>query len=158
MKIHLRQLEAGQTQFAGRVEEDVYQLHDPDVTPVGGYEYEVEAGMQGDSVWAVGHVHAEFDLRCVNCLEKFRFPVDLPGFAAQKEAKGPEILDLTEEVREDILLALPPHPKCDWTGDVVCSGRQIAASHAPNASRDTPESAAGSSGHSWDALNQLKID
>lgn len=155
MKIHLRQLEAGQTQFAGRVEQDVYQLEDETVVPRGGYEYDVEAGQQGQSVWVTGQVSASFDLRCVNCLEMFRYSVELPDFAAQQDVSGPEIIDLTDEVREDILLALPPHPKCDVDGDVICPGRRLAADHAPE---KAPQERARSSDSSWDALNQLDID
>jgi len=33
-----------------------------------------------------------------------------------------DTVDLTEEVREDILLALPPHPHCDWDGGKACAG------------------------------------
>ncbi len=35
---------------------------------------------------------------------------------AQIDRTGPELVDLTPAIREDILLALPPYPRCDWDG------------------------------------------
>ncbi len=159
MKISLRELNAGHTHFNGVVEEDVYQLNDPDVVPDGGYRYDVEAGSQEGSLWVVGRVGAGFQLRCVRCLECFPFSVELPDFAVQKEGGQAEIIDLTEEVREEILLSLPPHPTCDWAGGRVCPGHRLAAEHAPeSASPSALRNIADSPGSSWDALNKLDID
>ena len=43
--------------------------------------------------------------------------------ALQVELPATETVDLTPELREDILLALPAHPHCDWSGERVCPGR-----------------------------------
>ena len=59
------------------------------------------------------------------------------------------MVDLTPLVREDILLALPAHPHCDWSGEKTCR-------HALRQRRPEFEE---SSEHSevWGALDQLKI-
>jgi uncharacterized metal-binding protein YceD (DUF177 family) len=61
------------------------------------------------------------------------------------------MVDLTGYLREDIVLALPPHPHCDWNGERVCKGvarlKQVqAAAESPAEERDV-----------WGALDQLKI-
>jgi len=48
--------------------------------------------------------------------------VRVEDFATQIELNGRETVDLTDAVREDILLALPPYPHCDWNGQNVCKG------------------------------------
>jgi uncharacterized metal-binding protein YceD (DUF177 family) len=87
----------------------------------------------------------------VACLEHFRYPLEVADFACQVELTGSETVDLTEPVREDILLALPAHPHCDWNGEKVCHGVPFGAksdgSDAPLAGK--PDA--------WDALDQLKL-
>jgi uncharacterized metal-binding protein YceD (DUF177 family) len=58
---------------------------------------------------------------------------------------------LTEPVREDILLALPPHPHCDWNGERVCAGvsYRIKSEGADAPLVEKPDA--------WDALDQLKL-
>mgnify|MGYP000399458377 CR=1 FL=1 len=151
MKIQLRELEKGHTQFTGTIDEDIFGLNDPNCVPEGGYRYDVEGGQLGSSLWVHGLVEASFKLRCVSCLELFDFPIVLPDFATQIEHNGSEIADLTAEVREDILLALPTHPHCDWAGTVECPGeipKAIAASEEPPVA---------DSGSAWDALKKLDI-
>ena len=65
---------------------------------------------------------ADLELECVRCLTRFPYTVEVPDFAAQVELTTAETVDLTDEIREDILLALPPHPHCDWNGATTCAG------------------------------------
>jgi hypothetical protein len=47
-----------------------------------------------------------------------------------------DTVDLTEYLREDTVLALPAHPRCDWDGSRICPGpkvpRQVAEEKEPN--------------------------
>ena len=43
------------------------------------------------------------------------------------ELRGPETVDLTPSMREEILLNLPAHPHCDRDGDRVCQAKQVTA-------------------------------
>ena len=46
--------------------------------------------------------------------------VQAPAFAVHTELHGPETVDLSPFMREDILLNLPPHPRCDREVGRVC--------------------------------------
>ena len=59
-------------------------------------------------------------MRCVRCLESFPFDIEVKDFAVHTELTGPEVVDLTPFMREDILLNLPPYPHCDREGGRVC--------------------------------------
>jgi uncharacterized metal-binding protein YceD (DUF177 family) len=49
----------------------------------------------------------------------------VPAFATHIELRGPETVDLTPFMREDLLLNLPAHPHCDRDGNRVCKAKQI---------------------------------
>jgi len=55
------------------------------------------------------------------------------------------------------LLALPPHPHCDWSGERVCQG--ALSRFKTEAARETLSDSqdAGSTPAVWGALDQLKI-
>lgn len=65
----------------------------------------------------------------------------------QVELGGSETVDLTPFIREDILLVLPAHPRCDWDGQKVCEGAGEWKTPAEN-----PEETADA----WEALDKLK--
>ena len=93
----------------------------------------------------------DLELECVNCLERFRFPLEVQDFACQVELPGSEMVDLTGYLREDIVLALPPHPHCDWNGERVCKG--AARLNEVHAAADS----LADENEVWGALDQLKI-
>ena len=59
---------------------------------------------------------------CIACdvSKRSRFDIEVKDFAVHTELAGPEVVDLTPFMREDILLNLPPYPHCDREGGRVC--------------------------------------
>ena len=148
MKIHLRQIHENGLHLEG--EEDpafleLEQQREIFVNAIGPVRYQLEVGLSGSGLFATGNLSLDLDVECVNCLVKFTYPLRVPDFAMQTELDGGETVDLTPWVREDILLALPPYPHCDWTGERVC----------PGALRKTTD--VSSDSHAWDALDKLKL-
>lgn len=156
MKVHVSQIPSEGLHISGTESAKMLEFHDPLVRPVSDVHYALDVGLSDGGLFATGEVGVDLDLQCVACLETFRFPVSVPGFACQVELTGAEAVDLTEPVREDILLALPPHPHCDWNGERVCKGAPIPASTEVAAAL-APESEAERSRKVWGALDQLKI-
>ena len=87
----------------------------------------------------------DVNVQCVACLRNFTYPVRVEDFATQVELNGRETVDLTDQMREDILLALPPYPHCDWNGQNVCKGALRESTESPGES------------HAWDELDKLKF-
>jgi len=83
----------------------------------------------------------------VSCLEKFVHEIRVPAFALHTELHGPETVDLTPFMREDILLNLPAHPRCDRDGDRICEARQVETAEQ-NTKRESD----------WSALDKLKLN
>ena len=62
-------------------------------------------------------------------------------------------IDLTTSLREDILLALPTHPRCE-SGNVTPRECPAEGRFDPGQDASGDESATG--GKAWEALDQLK--
>jgi len=124
----------------------ILELNDPLVKPRSGVRWSLDIGLSDGGLFATGKLAVDLNLECASCGEKFTFPLRVNDFAMQMELHGPETVDLTDQMREDILLALPPYPHCDWNGQNVCKG-------ALRESKENP----GESQHTWDELDKLKF-
>lgn len=148
MKIHLLQVPPEGLHVEGEESNEFLDLHEEGVKPVGPVSYSLEVGTNAHGLWATGELGVDFEFECVCCLRKFRHRIEVPNFVTQVELDGRELVDLTEVVREDILLALPPYPRCDSLGKEVCPG-----SRSMQAETESQPSAQAA----WNALDKLKL-
>jgi uncharacterized metal-binding protein YceD (DUF177 family) len=151
MKIHLNQIPHDGLHVEGTESSKILDLKEPGLQAAGDIHYALDVGVSDGGLFATGQLGVDLDLECVGCLERFRYPLRVPDFACQVELTGSEMVDLTESLREDILLALPPHPHCDWNGKRVC---QRVAYRAKSEAADAPLAGKPAA---WDALDQLKL-
>jgi uncharacterized metal-binding protein YceD (DUF177 family) len=149
MKIHLLQIPAEGKHLEGEQSSSILDLRDPEhLRALGPIHYSLDVGRSGGGFFATGQLTVDLELQCVSCLEPFLYPLKVENFACQLEIGSAETVDLTEPIREDILLALPPHPHCDWNGESDCRGAfHRAAENEPL--REDREL--------WGALDQLKL-
>ena len=154
MKVHLNQIPDEGLHVEGVESSKILDLHEPAVRPVSDVRYALDVGVSDGGLFATGTLGVDLDLECVACLERFSYPLEVADFACQVELTGSESVDLTGMVREDILLALPPHPHCDWNGERVCQGAQLRAKAADSLT-ETDETE--TTRRVWGALDQLKI-
>lgn len=92
-------------------------LEEAGAVPVGPLRYSLDVGVSGDGLFATGSLRVRVRMTCVVSLEPFERDIEIEGFAMQKELGGSELVDLTPEIREDIHLALPAHPRSDAMSD-----------------------------------------
>lgn len=148
MKIHLKQIPQGGTlHIEGEEDASFVGFEEAGFKPVGPVVYSIDAGLSDDGLFATGSVSVRVKGRCVACLEDFETEVVLDPYATQVELDGRELVDLTGEIREDMHLALPAHPRCDGDGTRTCPAR---FPQAP--ATDLPATNTG-----WDALDKLNI-
>jgi uncharacterized protein len=145
MKVHINQIPADGLHIEGEDPASILELDDPYVKPRGGVRWSLDIGLSDGGLFATGKLAIDLDVECVSCLRKFTYPLRVEDFATQIELTGPETVDLTDQMREDILLALPPYPHCDWNGQNVCKGAARESTEAPGES------------HTWDELDKLKF-
>jgi len=135
----------------GEEEFPIPELVTEDVRCTGPLRYALDLGISEGALWATGSLAQPVELRCVRCLERFPFTIEAKAFSLHLDLTGPEVIDLTPYLREDILLNLPPHPHCDREGGRVCP-----AETRPEASAPTP-GADGKRPPDWSALDKLKL-
>ena len=146
MKVHLNQIPSHGLHIEGVEEADILELNSEELRQKSGIEYSLEVGVSDNGLFATGTLRVLLDLECVSCLTRFDYPLEISDFALQVELDGRETVDLTPYIREDIVLALPPYPRCDWQGERACKGLKSAPVAAPEKKSDA-----------WGALDSLKI-
>ncbi|MEI6714704.1 MAG: hypothetical protein WCO60_13190 [Verrucomicrobiota bacterium] len=148
MKIHILQIPEEGKHIEGEDPVSVLELGESHMEAIAPLEYSLDVGLSDGGLFATGHLKTKFKTQCVSCLESFELPIEISDFACQVELTGREEVDLTDLLREDILLALPPHPHCDGTGERSCSGPPKCA---------TDETLPESPRMVWGDLDRLKL-
>jgi uncharacterized metal-binding protein YceD (DUF177 family) len=146
VKVHLKQIPTGGLHLEGDEECPILELETEGIHCVGPLHYSIDLGVTSGALWASGSLSQPVELRCVACLEKFVHEIQVPAFAMHTELHGPETVELTPFMREDLLLNLPAHPHCDRDAGRVCKPKQIEAA-AQDAGRKSD----------WSALDKLKL-
>ena len=152
MKIHLNQIPPEGLHLVG---EESCPLEDvADVRCVGPLRYDLEVGVSDGALWAQGALAQTVELSCVACLEKFEHEIKVPAFALHTDLHGPETIDVTPFLREDILLNLPAHPHCDRDGGRACKRAIAQETNAAGPELAQLEKRE----HDWEALDKLNIE
>jgi len=148
MKVHLLQIPPEGLHIEGEEHEDILGLEAEPIRNASPLRYSLDVGLSNGGLFATGSLAIDLELECVNCLRKFTYPLRLDSFALQTELSGSELVDLTPLVREDIVLALPAHPHCNWDGKNVCSGAYELKKYETE----------NKTSSAWEALDQLKAN
>ena len=96
------------------------ETHDEMVRAGQTLQHDLEVQLLDDSLLVRGSLRLTIDCECVRCLKPFPYRLELndwichlPLIGDEKVLVVDDSVDLTEVIREDILLALPAHPVCD---------------------------------------------
>ena len=152
MKIHLKQIPADGLHLEGEESCPIKELETDEMRCAGPLRYNLDIGISEGALWANGSLEQPVELRCVSCLENFPYDIKVPAFALHTELHGPEKVDLTPLMREDLLLNLPAHPHCDRDG-----GRTCKTPVAPIPAKAEEPDKAAKLEHDWGALDNLKL-
>ena len=88
-------------------------LDEPFVKSFGGVRYRLTAQVVGTELLVRGHLEQDFDLVCSRCGKDFDDTIKVDDFLQSYEiSENVSEVDLTVDVRESIILALPTYPVC----------------------------------------------
>ena len=125
--------------FDGEI--DIIDLDEEFVHPFGGVRYALRVQAVGTELLVRGRLEQDFTLVCSRCGNDFDTTVKVDDFTASFEIDDKtEVVDLTDEARESIILALPTYPVCDE----ACQGI-VQKTEMPADDR-------------WGALDGLKVE
>ena len=94
-------------------EVDCVDIDEEFVKPAGAARYRLDAKLYGTELLVRGHLEQDFVLACSRCGKDFTTTVEVDDFtfSCEVDEKSPQV-DLTEEIRESIILVLPAYPVC----------------------------------------------
>lgn len=164
MKINLKNFPAEGRDFEGEDPVDILDISDPEYRFESPVKYRLHAQVLGHALVVTGRVWTRVGATCVRCLKDNEQTVEVRDFVVHREiAPTEDFADLTENLREDTLLALPQNPLCskDCRGLCPVCGQNLnertcsCANQA--ASADSQRVGDGSTGTPWSALDRIRI-
>jgi uncharacterized metal-binding protein YceD (DUF177 family) len=99
--------------FSGQLSEAVFDLPKEDAAPVGTLDYDLWVQRFGNELLLTGTISVPFQFKCVVTLKNFVQTIHLESTAISIEIGASSQLDVTEALREEVLLAFPTNPRCD---------------------------------------------
>lgn len=141
--------------FEGELAPAALDVEEDELLHIGGpLRYRVQVVPAGDEILVRGVVSQAFRCVCSRCADPFTLEVREPDLTASfPHAECGDFLDLTPELREAILLALPSYPICkeECLGLCVACGANL--NKDPKACTCTPETRK----EQWAVLDQLGL-
>lgn len=143
--------------YVGELPKEIFGLPEDDAQAVGPLEYEVWAQRFGSELLLTGELAASFEFTCVRTLHPFVQTIRLEGAAISLEIEREGEIDVTEALREEVLINFPVDPRCE-DGDVPqkceIDSRYLSVDKPPEDGLPTPPRA--ESDDRWSALDILK--
>lgn len=151
LHLHTASLERGPVHLEGTLRSTVLDLEkDPFIRNVGDILYELDAERKSTDILIRGSVQAEMELECSRSGRFFSTIVKESAFLRDYSiSECPTgVLDLTGDVREAVLLAIPTYP---------VSPEAQSESFTPPGVEVQSEDEPDSDGSPWSALNNLDL-
>ena len=151
--IDVSRLDKDGEDFEDVLNDAVLELTGDLLRPFAGIRYSLFAQQLGRELLVRGTLAQDFDAVCSRCGGDFDFTVTVLDFTVSVEIDDKtEYVDLTDEVRQSIILALPTYPVCRPECLGVC----------PSCGKNLNEGPCGCTHDEkddrWGALDGLKID
>lgn len=113
--LDIARMEPAGEALEGALEETVLEIaaDDPLIRSAGAVHYSLRAEIVANELIVRGAVRTRIGFACSRCALWFEREVGAPDFFFSRDvSEAPEGVDLTESLREAIMLALPAYPLC----------------------------------------------
>lgn len=153
-QIDIRSLPDGGRDISGQESPDFFGLEAKDsIQAASPLTYELHIERDSGDLLISGRLAVTFSLECGCCLERFDYHVEMEDYASELEIAKDATINLTDTIREDILLTLPSYPRCE-DGNVrprQCPAEGRFEPALETAGEEPPNAGQGV----WEALNKL---
>ena len=132
---------------------------DPPLAPAGDITYHLSAVMAGADLIVTGKASVPIVTVCARCLDDIRVTIAVKDLCFHFEKVRDLEVDLTDDVREELLLAVPSCFYCSPDCKGICPICGTNLNHAAcSCDRDRPEPESGDAAPSpWDQLDALSF-
>ena len=152
MKVNVKRIPIQGEMLRGAEPASIMDLDEPNIHFLREVEYDLLAQVQGNALLVTGKLRTPATLRCSRCLRIFDQVLQVQQFVFHQELHGEDFVDLTANIREDIILELPQRALCDQDCKGLC----------PRCGQNLDEGACqcepSQDDLRWHALDQLKFD
>jgi len=152
MKINVGRIPEDGEILRGAESAAVLDLDDQNVRFEKEIEYELHAQVRGNALLVTGTLRTPATVLCGRCLKVLKLLLVVQDFVFHHELHGEDFVDLTENIREDILLQLPQRTLCS----LGCKGLCPSCGQNLNMRRCSCEQPRKFSGR-WSRLDELKL-
>ena len=120
--------------------------------PVSGLRYKIKATLVNNDILVTGSACMSFKCLCDNCLAEFELKVANEEICHLYEKSDAYEIDLTEDIREDILITLPQRLLCKKNCKGLCfsCGQNLNLKKCSCPERKNKDLV-------WEELNKLKL-
>jgi uncharacterized protein len=113
LTIHPRSLTPEGIQLEGEVEMTALEIPEEDrIGCPDPLRFSLHASLAGDAILVQGEMHTVLRCRCDRCLKYYDLPLDLNDVCIYFKNIDTDTINLTEDLRQDILLGFPQHCRC----------------------------------------------
>jgi len=151
MKINVKRIPVDGEILRGVEPPSIMDLDEPDVHFKHDVAHDFLAQIQGNALLVTGTLRTPATLRCSRCLVVFEHPLVVSHFVFHQELHGEDFVDLTPQIREDIILELPQRALCQEDCRGLCTHCGKNLNDGPCQCRPKHEDM------QWHALDQLKL-
>ena len=149
--IDIQKIPAGGMHITGALDPSELDIEYNGVAATGDLAYDLGVEVVGGEFLARGRLHIPLEFTCSRCLKPFGSQINVNRFTFSQQVKGSETIDLTGNLREDIIIALPIKPLCAQT----CKGMCVYCGKNLNLERCSCASRSGDV--RWSALEGLTL-
>lgn len=154
--IELEHLPEGGKKYSGELEPEIFGIEDAEVSSIGPLQYDLHIQRFENELFLQGKISAAFKFRCVRCLEFFDYVVEVGEYAGSFEIDDKSVVDVSEALREELVLDFPAYPKCaDGGMENDCMAKSPYLGVDKEGQTGVNSSAPIENSGVWDALNEL---
>ncbi|QSR86884.1 metal-binding protein [Candidatus Methylacidiphilum infernorum] len=107
------------------ISSSILDLKEPHLKGSSSIRIHLTAYKDEQTVYVYGTLKTSILIQCGRCCNWFEYPIEVPHFKFQLNPPLPVEIDLTERIREDILLALPMIGFCGPNVANGCFGKDL---------------------------------
>lgn len=128
-----------------------------EIRATGDIAYQLYASMAGGDLVVRGKVMVPVITTCARCAEEFAYTLAVKDLCILREKCAEQEVDITGEVREELLLAFPMRFLCDEDCKGICSGCRTNLNQGKCKCKAAKKEEAFIPEQSpWDVLDQLQ--
>ncbi len=153
--ISLEDWPEGGRHLEGELDGALFDLDGEEIKRCGNLRYNLDADLFGRELVLRGSIAAVFRFVCSRCLAEFDREMALDAIALSIDAGTHNAVDVTDALREELVLELPQYPKCA-DADLECQINEENLHFGLDKEGEQAVESPTPSGKSvWDALDGL---